>query len=466
MLNYIPQFFTKKAITIYCIALCFISLLFFSYSMDFIWIFFGLLEVIGFFYFSNLLSKRWSRYSPKLFKKKLFTTSLIIRLIWAVFSYYFYIWMTGEPFEFSAADSKTYQELALDLSTRGYTDFQYIFRNLQFNDMGYATYLGTLYMATGKSILFARIMKALWSSLTALLIYKLASRTFGESIGRIAGIIAMLFPNFIYYCGLHLKEVEMVFLTTLFLERADYLLRSRQFNIINTVVLLLVGLSLFAFRTVLGVAALFALFSALTLTSARVSKIGNRFVFGVWVIIAVVYFASGTIALEVEQYWEGRFDNQDDSMELRATAKGGNKLAKYGSGFIFAPAIFVIPVSTMVGLPNQQNQQIINGGNYVKNILSFFIYLSIFFVLKRKKWRDFVLIEVFFLAYLGVIALSAFAHSERFHQPALPVYVMFIAYGISTVTNKSKKYFNYYTVLVFLALVAWNFIKLSGRGLI
>ncbi len=437
-----------------------------SYSMDFIWIFFGLLEVIGFFYFSNLLSKRWSRYSPKLFKKKLFTTSLVIRVIWAVFSYFFYIYMTGEPFEFGAADSQVYETIAFELSTFGYSSFQSVFDGLQFNDMGYGTYLGTLYMLTGKSILFARIMKALWSALTALLIYKLASRTFGESTGRIAGIIAMLLPNFIYYCGLHLKEVEMVFLTTLFLERADYLLRSRQFNIMNIVVVLLVGFALFSFRTVLGVAALFAIFSALLLASSKVFKMGNRFVLGLWVLIAVAYFASGTIAMEVEQYWESRFENQDASMNARAVAKGGNKLAKYGSGAIFAPAIFVIPVSTMVGLPNQENQQFINGGNYVKNILSFFIYLSIFFVLKRKKWRDFVLIEVFFLAYLGVIALSAFAHSERFHQPALPVYVMFIAYGISTATNKSKKYFNYYTVLVFLALVAWNFIKLKGRGLV
>ncbi len=464
MLNYIPQFFTKKSMTTYLVGLVIISLLFFSFAMSFLWIVFGLVEVIGFFYFSNLLTKRWKNIKTKIFQKKLFWIALAIRVGWVVFSYFFYLLMNGEPFEFSAADSHAYEQLATDLATRGYEKMQSVFYRLQINDMGYGVYLGTVYILTGKSIFLARILKAIWSAWTVVLIYKIGSRNFGESTGRIAGIIAMLFPNLILYCGLHLKEVEMVFLATLFIERADNLLRSNKFGLLNILIVTVTGVLLFTFRTVLGVAAFFALFSALLFSSQRVFKMGKRFVIGVWLVLAVGYLATGSIANEVEQYWEGRFDNQEQSMYARSVKKGGNRLAKYGTGAIFAPAVFLIPVSTMVHIDGQENQRLINGGNYIKNILSFFIYLSIFLIWRNKKWKDFVLIEVFFLSYLAVIALSAFAHSERFHQPALPIYLIFVSYGIANSTNKTKRYFNMYAVLVFFALLAWNFVKLKGRA--
>ncbi len=465
MLDYIPQFFTKKAIMFYIGAVIVISLVFFPHSMNVIWIVFGLVEVLLFFHFSNLFTKQWKRFSVKSFEKNLFTNSLLIRLMWVFFSYFFYYYMTGDYFEFGAADSYTYEAIANDLANRGYQNMKSVFYGLQINDMGYGLYLGTVYMLF-RSILFARILKAIWSAWTVLLIYRIAKRNFGESTGRIAGIIAMLFPNLILYCGLHLKEVEMLLLTTLFIERADYLLRSRKFSLINISVVLLTAGALFTFRTVLGVTAIFALFSALLFSSKRMFKLGNRFVIGAWLVLAVGYLAAGSVANEVEQYWDGRFRSQENSMEGRSLKASGNKLAKYGSATIFAPAIFIIPVSTLIGLDGQENQQLINGGNYIKNILSFFVYLAIILIIRKKKWRDFILIEVFFISYLGIVALSSFAHSERFHQPALPLYIMFVAYGIANATNKTKRYFGRYAILVFLAVLAWNFVKLKGRGLV
>ncbi len=466
MIDYIPRFFTKKAIALYFIALLFVSVLFFGYSMSLLWIFFGALEVFMFFYFSNRLSRRWRVKSADLFKKNLFFLSLIIRVVWVVISYFFYIGMTGQPFEFEAADSMDYHAMAVDLATRGYAEMKSVFWGLQINDMGYGTYLGTLYMVLGKSIFLSRLVKALLGAFTVVLIYKLASRNFGESTGRMAGIMAMLFPNLILYSGLHLKEVEMLFLVALFLERTDNLLRGTKLKLIDIFVIILIGVALFTFRTILGVTAFFALFSALIFSKREMGKYGNRIMLGIWLIVTVGYLATGTIANEVDEYWAERSNNQKQSMVERSKRKMGNKLSKYGSGTLFAPAIFVIPVSTMVDVGGQQNQLLIHGGNFIKNILSFFIYLSMFFIIRNKKWKDFVLIEVFLLSYLAVVSLSAFAHSERFHQPILPVYIAFIAYGISKSTNKTKKYFTMYSVFLFLVLLAWNFVKLKGRGLI
>ena len=127
-------------------------------------------------------------------------------------------------------------------------------------------------------------------------------------------------------------------------------------------------------------------------------------------------------------------------MEWRAKREGGNKFSTYASGAVFAPMIFVIPFPTMVETPGQENQRLIHGGNYVKNILAFFTMLALFLLIKEGKWRDHLLIGSFTIGYLAVIALSAFAQSERFHQPALPFVLIFAAYGISRSEKKTKKY--------------------------
>ena len=468
MLNYFPKYFTNKAILLYFIALLAVTFVFFSRSMNVLWMVFGIVEVAGFFYFSNLLTRKWSDLSEKTFRKRLMYTSAVIRIVWVIFSYFFYMGMTGQPFDFGAADALGYHESAIWISESFKSgNFQPYFNlvNQGFSDSGYVTYLSVVYMLTGKSILIARLLKVLWSTWTVLLVYKLATRSFGQETGRIAGILTMLMPNLILYCGLHLKEVEMVFLTVAFLERADYLLRSRNFSLKTIIVPFIITLIMFSFRTVLGVTALFSLLTALLFSTKKILGLGQRFIIGFWVAIAVVYFLGGRIASEVEQVVADRNNSQRTSLEWRAQREGGNTLADRAGAAIFAPAIFIIPIPTMVAVQGQENQQLIHGGNFVKDIMAFFLAFFIFFVIRKDKWRDFSLIESFFIGYLLILAFSAFAQSERFHQPILPLYMMFAAYGISQVTNKTKQYFNWYLVLLFAIILAWNWFKLAGRGL-
>ena len=119
----------------------------------------------------------------------------------------------------------------------------------------------------------------------------------------------------------------------------------------------------------------------------------------------------------------------------------------------------------MVDIPGQENQQQINGGNYVKNILAFFVIFALIWGLNNKVWRNYLLIGSFTIGYLLVLAFSAFAQSERFHQPALPFVLILSAVGISRVTNRTKKYFLWWMGFIFIAIVSWNWFKLAGRGL-
>jgi len=465
VINYLPKYFSNKAIYLYVGVLLLCNILFFSGFLPIIWWVFGLAEVVGFFYFSNLLTLQWTDISPKAFTKNLFTSALVIRVVWVLFSYVFYTVMTGQPFEFDAGDVLFYHDTAYELANAGLINIDGVMGKTSPSDQGYIIYLSRIYLVFGNGVIIPRLLKAFYSAYVCVLIYKLAFRNFGEEVGRMSAIFCMLMPTLIYYSGMHLKEAEMVLLTVWFVERADLMLRNKKLNFIEVTATLILAASLFFFRTVLGATALFALFTALLFSSSRVVGFGKRTVLIVWILMAVGYFVGGSLSTEVEGVWAAKNTNQSSTLEFRTTRVGGNKLAKYASSAVFAPAIFMIPFPTVVNVPGQENIMMLNGGYYVKNIMAFFVMFALFWIVKNKKWRDFTLIGSFTLGYLLVIALSAFAQSERFHQPALPFLLIFAAFGISKVTNNTKKYFTWYMTLIFVVIVAWSWFKLAGRGL-
>ena len=130
-----------------------------------------------------------------------------------------------------------------------------------------------------------------------------------------------------------------------------------------------------------------------------------------------------------------------------------------------APMAFVLPYATMVNVDQQYGQQEKSGGNYIRNFMGYFALLAIYEAIRRKKWRDFVMIGSFVIAYLGVVSLSGFSNSERFLLPGLPGLIMMWAYGISTLREKTFHLLTPWCVVVFLMEFAWAYFKLGSRGL-
>ena len=477
-LPYVPQTVTKPAMLVYALALVTCMVVYFSYALSWEWIIFGLVEVLGFFYFSNHLSKKWINIQPISFTKKIFWTAFIIRVVWVLISYLLYQNWTGTAFSIDAADELFYDEVAhyaVEMMRQG--DW-HIYSNIvnysgaAFSDMGYPIYLSIIYYIFGDSILMARIIKAALSAWTAVLIYKLASRNFGEYTGRMAAIFCMLMPNLIYYCSFQLKEIEMVFLTVLFAERADYLLRKGKLMFLPTLMLMLIPAFMFMIRTALAATLVLAFFCALLFSSDRVISWGRRTLLiilaGIFAIIML--FTSTSIGNDIQQMWETRGTGQAANMEWRSRRGGAlsQQFAKYAGSAVFAPMIFTLPFPTMAEVPGQENQKMIHGGNYVKNIVSYFTIAALVLMLISGNWRKHVLPIAILCGYLVVLTFSNFAQSERFHQPILPFTMLFAAYGISAMKQKKwvKTYFTYWCILMFIAAVAWNWFKLAGRGMI
>ena len=480
-ITFIPKSITSTAMLTYVAAIMCSNLLFASRMLALQWWFFGAIEVLGFFYFANRLSKQWFHLKPLHFTQKLFWMALLLRLLWVVISYFLYQHWTGTPFSIDAADELYYDDVAQYAANMMRNSDWNIYSNIyessggaQFSDMGYPIYLTLVYWIFGNSIFIARIIKALLSAWTVILMYRLTTRNFGEQTGRMVAIMCALMPNLIYYCSFQLKEVEMVFLAVLFIERADYLLRKGKLAFMPTATLMLIPAVMFTIRTALAAVLVMAFFCTVILSSERVVSWGRRTLMLIMAILvaAMTLMTSTNIGQDISKMWQTRGSKQEATMKWHSERidKGGfsNSFAKYAGAAVFAPMIFTIPFPTMVETYGQENQKMIHGGNFVKNILSFFTISAFVLLLISVDWRKYVLPLAVLCGYLVVLVFSSFAHSERFHLPVLPLTLMFAGYGISKM-NKVwwiKKYFPYWCALMFVACVAWNWFKLAGRGMV
>ena len=466
MIPFFPKQISSRAIVVYLIALMAVSVVFFDYAMSFGRIILGIAFVMGFFLLTAHLSRTWSDIPEQSYVGYMFGLALALRLLWVIASYYYYIEVTGIPFEVNSADSLAYHLDASWLSTAPWSEaLHYLFKpNAGVSDSGYPLYLTLIYKIFGPSVIIARLIKALLSTWTCVLLYCLASRTVGGQVGRMAGIMCALMPNLIIYCGYHLKETEMLFLVVAFLERTDYLMRMRQYTIWNIAIPLLLAGSLFFFRTVLGAAAIFAYATSVLLANTPSMKKGwKRAAIISWSTLAVAVAAGSALMTEVEGYWEQRDSNV--VQKRMAQTISGNQWAKYATGTVMAPMVMALPFATMVDVDNQVEQQTKSGGNYVRNFMAFFVILAIYEAFRQKKLRGFVLIGAFTVSYLGIISLSGFSNSERFLLPGLPGLICMWAYGVSELKESSFRFLTPWCFIVFLMDFGWAFFKLGSRGL-
>ena len=463
MLTYFPRYFSTRAIFAYLAALAMVSAIYMNYALPIQFILFGLGAILLFFVYSNKLTMTWQRFSPMTFRKKLLYTAFVIRLIYVVFIYFYCIFVTGEPFMFHAADELQYHHLSVYWNELGFDEYRNLMNNyVIFSDSGYFWWLGFEYLLMGTNPLPPRLLKCIIDAFSCVLMYNLANRNFGESVGRMTAVFCMLMPSMWFFCGNTLKETEMTFMLVLFVERADYALRAPKISVKELILPLLTILLMFAFRTALGGVMVAALMAALILSSGKQLQLWKKIlytsIFAIWMLMTT----GVEIIQETQQLWEGRAENQISGYTERAAR--GNSFAQYATASVFAPLIFTIPFATMVDIPNQENQMLLNGAYFIKNVMSGLTIFALILLLFRKEWRQHVLPIAVMCGYLLVLVFSNFAHSGRFHFPVVGLELMFAAYGVTQLTNRTKRWYMIWLFGVCIANVIWAWVKLAGRG--
>ena len=476
----LPQWFASYAILTYAIALIGVNIMFSAYATEWYFWLFGIAWVAGFFYLSVDFSRRWNSLHVRKsadFEKKLFWTGFGIRAAYVLFVLSFYIQMTGVPHEFATADSTAYIEtaqwLAQEWGTGNLWSILPSFAATSFSDMGFPLYLlMPVRIFDGNAAVFVIcFINAIFGAYTAVIVYRIASRTMDQTTARLAAIFCMLHPVLICYTGITLKEIFMTWLLVLFVDMADRMMIGKKYSLATMAPVVLTGLTIFMFRTVLGLVAFMAVFFALMMTDTKIVGWGKKFILGVVLSGVVLFSVSDNIMREVNKIRETNIREQQENTMLKryGSEKGGkisgNKFANYAGAAVFAPLIFTIPFPTMVNIGFQEDMRLIHGGNWVRNVMSGFVILAMFMLLLTGDWRKYTFLVAMLLGYLLVLIFSVFAHSLRFHIPVMPLEMIFAAYALTNMRKKQKFWYLLWCIFMIVTCFGWNWMKLKGRGL-
>ncbi len=455
-------------IGVYLLALLVVTVAFREHALQVKWILWGVGEVLFFFLMTLYFYPWWKDMEQKRFRWTLFLIALVIRVAYVVLISYYYYYQTGIAFEYHAADSLGYHKTAVYLSQCvRHGQIAYIFKYLNaytmgYSDQGYVLWLTLIYSIFGRSLLTPRLLKALMSAYLCLVVYRLGTRTFGERTGRLAAVMCVFMPIFIQMAGLHTKEMEMIFLSVLALERMDYLIRSKKYTVWNILCpILLTGLT-FGFRTIIGMCLIFAFLVFVVFSPKEYFKKSNRIITVVATFVILLVFLFTKVGGEMKIIYKVRFT--EINYQTEKYEKEGMRHYELAQNKYLWPGAFVLPLAPMVEKAPEHNKMI-HGSTYLKNFLAFFAMLAIVIAFRQRKWRDFSLIGAYELSYLGLIMFSFAANSERYHELAIPMLVLMAAYAMTHLRHKDMKLFYVYCFVLFAALFTWNWLKISARGL-
>lgn len=437
------------------------------------------LSVLLFFYGSKILSTEAMREKERAFVHNVFVIGLIARLLWTGYCYFFFYPEHYGNTLGDSADVEWYMPFGEAIAQWFRDGFPMSFGDLMnqwqsaIDDTGYPIWLAIINLLTfGESDVFIPfVIKCIVGAYSAICIYHVAKRHFGDGAARMAALFVALNPNMIYWCASMMKEAEMVFLCCLCVDLVDKTFTSgSKLTFKSLLPGVLVGAYIFFFRAALGLVLFLAMFAHIVMASEKVMSVGKKIIAGAIVAIVLLIGMGERLRNQAQHVVSVvQSDEQDRNMEWRSQRKGGNSFAVYASKTVFAPLIFTIPFPTF-NMANEQQvlQMQLSGGNYIKNIFSFFVLLVMFLMLLKGEWRHHVFILAYTLGYLMTLVLSNFAQSSRFHMPIWPMLMLFAAYGIqlSKSNPRYRRWFKIALVLEVVICLGWNWYKLKGRGMI
>ena len=468
-----PVKYSRIAIIFSIILILSIYMFFGSYIMPLSLLLFGFC-IIGFFFLAlHYYSLKWSRIDSKTFYKKLFWHSFVYRLIFVGIMYLLTLWLDPKsfPFEINAADSWLYHNVGIKISNN-ISNGQFIkilestWRSV--NDYGHSLYIGILYYIFGPHTFVVRFFNVVFGSITVVCVAKISRDIFNESAGRLAGILAMLMPAFLWYGGTHLKETVMIFIIITVCYNATRLITTGKFKLINIAVIIIFSFLLFYYRGFL--APLLILSVSAYFMMNLLKKKGNKPVLIISTIIFLViigrlissfgYFSEIQSTLNQA---EGRFDTQMEESQRQMKEISIDKVAV--SPLILAGAV-ITPFPSLLDFERRQLGMYVRYQNdMVRNIMYFFVFLGLFYSI-RKKLNESLLILTFGFGYIAVLAISGVSFQARFQLPSLPFMIILISGGFCYTGPRLKKYWPIYLIFIFIAIFAWNYFKMSIRGLV
>ena len=297
----------------------------------------------------------------------LFAWGFFLRVVYGFCLYYWLIAITGEPF-LGGGDDAGYEWLGKDLFEHWQQkDFILPFY-LRYHPGYYVVIAVTRTVGEwmgGYHELLTRIVNACIGGLIAPSLFILARNVFGRPVALVAGIVALAFPNFVFYSSVQLRDIIIVFLFVFSLSQLSrFVVRGQTTGVVMAFVAVL---PLFYLRTVFGFVLLTALAISLVgclllqKSRSRVHRWRKVFLLGVGVLILRSYMMaseshmvdpgggeSESISVPDSEYVGEKIDLQRAHSTRGATEDSlGAKLISDlpgGVGFLILPVVtFIMP---------------------------------------------------------------------------------------------------------------------------
>jgi 4-amino-4-deoxy-L-arabinose transferase-like glycosyltransferase len=359
--------------------------------------------------------------------------------------------------------------LSKEIRTGSYNFIESIPYGMGLDDTGYYTFLGFIYSIFGPNILIARIIEAIIGALSGVIIYKIGLLVFNHSVAKLSSIIFVFFPSFVYFNSLHLKETIMIFVMLNAILGIIKFQQQKRF--IDLFISLLFILLTFYFRAILSILLLFTFL--LTLLFSHNIKNIEKVLYTALAFIAFYFISIRFFLLEEYiAYWDYysslHFKDTMSSYQDRFV-NSGQELARFASLPLLLVQSFTLPYPSMV----QTNIRFFGvaaqwyhiSGMFIYSYLAYWGILGVYDTIVKKNTKAQPLI-MFLLMYTFVLIFSMYITAIIMNLIKISIMLPFIAYGLSTRTPKRNYGWVIYLVFISIIIFVWNFIKLSGRGII
>lgn len=456
---------------IFCVGILCITCLYINvYLVDPIFILSAIVIVFFFFLGVGFLQRRLLTIPEQRFEKIIFSISLIVRLCNVFILYLIFQSVTGGPFSPDPMDSIFYHDWGCVFSEsflRGEFDVANIFPR-QLADIGTPFYYGIVYSIFGPSVIIARVINSVLSSISVIFIYRIAKFTINDRVARVAAIMASLFSLIIFHVGTNAKEPLMLFVLLLAVYQVVMIKFEHKVGFYRMFIFGIAIFGLFCLRTALGLICLPLLVIYLFLGEVP----GQRRIlyFGLSLVcVAILAFSFSSIGslLEIQNTILSYIE--EGGGRSLASIASTNILAKLLSGPLLVvlsiPAPFPSVVKTNIRFFDQAEQWYHIGGVLIWNSLSFFSIVGIYNAV-RLHWENTFCIYSIPIAYFLALGVSGYATSIRFQIVSMPFMLIFAASGLVTQNKRIIIHWCIFLIGIASAIIGWNYVKLAGRGLI
>ena len=446
-----------------------ITLLFFDFAMPIGLLVVGLVVVFLFFLGINYFSGAWVQRSFDQLEWRIFFIALLVRVLFVGYLYLltFYFDPDSFPFEINAADSWVYHNVTLELYEAPLSNWLDIIENRMKSrsDFGYPLFQGSVYSLFGPYTFVVRFINAILGSLTVVMLGRVVNISWGNAHAKMTAIIAMLFPTLIWYCGVQLKETLMVFVVV----SSFYVIwqaRSKgKWNLWMIALGFVLCFVLFFFRTFL--AALVFISILLLFIPFRENKIRSMVL--VPMLLGLYLFFSLALSSDIFTDVNNQIEDSSDFFSRNLENEKGLLGDVQFDQVALAPLIVVgAAITPFPSYLNTEARQLSIYSRFqndlVRNVMYFFMYVGLYFVIKNK-FREHIGIVFFFVSYLAVITSAANSFQARFHMPIIPFVIIFMGVGIVEFNPKNNRYWFIYLFFIFIAQLAWTYFKLNIRGI-